>query len=79
MESALLFGQVTSALQKNPYLDLTTLTPEINGGQVVLRGKVRSYFGKQMAQESLRSIQGICEIVNDLEVMLRPLRADETQ
>jgi hypothetical protein len=32
-----------------------------------------------MAQESLRTIEGICEIVNELEVMGRSIRLDETQ
>jgi osmotically-inducible protein OsmY len=78
METAL-FGRVTCALRKNPYLDFSTLTYEANEGNVVLRGVVPSYFEKQMAQESLRSIEGICEIVNELEVMGRSIRLDETQ
>ena len=79
METAPLFGRVTSALRKNPYLDFSTLSHETNEGRVVLKGTVPSYFEKQMAQESLRPIEGICEIVNDLEVMGRSLRMDETQ
>ena len=78
MESVL-FGRVTSALRKNPYLDFSTLSHEINEGRVVLKGTVSSYFEKQMVQESLRPIEGICEIVNELEVMMRPYRVDETQ
>jgi len=77
MESAL-FGRVATALRKNPYLDLSTLSHEIHEGRVTLRGFVQSYFGKQMAQESLRSIEGILEIVNELVVMMHPYRMDET-
>ena len=76
---SVLRGQVTSALQKNPYLDFTSLTCETQGGCVVLRGVVPSYFEKQMAQESIRSIEGINEILNELEVLGRTLRIDEKQ
>ena len=74
---SVLFGQVASALQKNPYLDFTSLTCETKEGCVVLRGVVPSYFEKQMAQESIRSIEGIREIFNELEVLGRSLRIDK--
>ncbi|MFM2095979.1 MAG: hypothetical protein RIS70_3103, partial [Planctomycetota bacterium] len=41
---------------------------EAADGRVVLKGVVRSYFQKQMAQETLRRIDGIVFIENDLEV-----------
>ena len=72
-----LIGRVTSALQKNPYLNYSSLSCETKEGRVVLRGVVPSYFEKQMAQESIRSIEGINEIFNELEVLGRSLCADE--
>ena len=74
---SILFGKVTSALQKNPYVDFTSLTCETKEGCVVLRGTVPSYFEKQMAQESIRSIEGIEKILNELVVHGRTLRLDE--
>ena len=62
-------GRIAKALQKSPYLDLTMLTYETNGGCVVLRGIVPSYFEKQMAQESIRWVEGVDEIFNELEVL----------
>jgi osmotically-inducible protein OsmY len=35
----------------------------------VLRGIVRSYYQKQLAQESLRAISGVARITNELEVV----------
>jgi osmotically-inducible protein OsmY len=35
---------------------------------VILRGKVGSYFQKQMAQEALRGVDGVEAIENCLEV-----------
>jgi osmotically-inducible protein OsmY len=41
----------------------------LRGEDVVLTGRVQSYFQKQMAQESLRRIEGVGRIVNNLEVI----------
>ena len=76
METALM-GQVINALRKNPYLDFSSLSYETKEGRVVLRGKVQSFFGKQMAQESIRRIKGIYEILNELEVLGRTIRVDQ--
>ena len=35
---------------------------------MTLRGVVQSYFQKQMAQEALRHVDGVHEILNELEV-----------
>lgn len=60
--------QVLTALSRNPYLVGRTIRFETEQGRVTLRGVVRSYFQKQMAQESLRRIEGVAEIHNELEV-----------
>jgi osmotically-inducible protein OsmY len=60
--------RVCTALDRNPYLGARTLRFETAEGRVTLRGVVRSYFQKQMAQESLRHVDGIHEIANELEV-----------
>jgi osmotically-inducible protein OsmY len=41
---------------------------ETADGRVTLHGTVRSYYHKQMAQESLRRLSGVGEIENRLEV-----------
>lgn len=60
--------QVHSALRRNPHLLGRSLRFETESGRVTLRGVVRSYFQKQMAQEALRHVEGIHEIYNELEV-----------
>jgi osmotically-inducible protein OsmY len=60
--------RVMSALDRNPYLSRRTLRFETQEGRVILRGEVSTFFQKQMAQESLRQIEGIDEISNELEV-----------
>ena len=64
-----LSDQVVTALEGNPYLSRRNLRFENSEGRITLRGVVRSYYQKQMAQEALRELEGIEEIYNELEVM----------
>jgi osmotically-inducible protein OsmY len=60
--------QVTTTLRGNPYLDGRQVRFEEAEGRIVLQGTVRSFFQKQMAQESIRRISGIGSVDNQLEV-----------
>lgn len=60
--------EVLTALASNPYLSGRKLRFEAEQGRVTLRGVVRSYFQKQMAQEAVRRLEGVDEIHNELEV-----------
>lgn len=59
---------VTSALANHPHLPLRRMKIEAEQGRVVLKGTVKSYFHKQIAQETLRRIDGVEAIENLLEV-----------
>ncbi|MDO4585746.1 MAG: BON domain-containing protein [Planctomycetia bacterium] len=61
-------NRVTNALGKNPYLMGSSLEFKTERGQIILEGSVPSFFQKQMAQETLRFIDGITEIKNELKV-----------
>ncbi|MCL2348324.1 MAG: BON domain-containing protein [Planctomycetaceae bacterium] len=73
---SVLSQHIATALAKNPYLHTSDLKYEAAQGRVVLKGAVPSYFEKQMAQESLRSVEGIAELLNELVVLGRSLRLD---
>lgn len=60
--------RLTSLLEQNPHLPTRTLRCEAAEGHVVLRGTVRSYYQKQMAQEMLKTVDGVATIENQLEV-----------
>jgi len=62
-------GIVESALARSPYLSGKNLRFEFHEEGVVLRGVVRSYYQKQLAQESLKSIAGLPRIQNEIEVV----------
>ena len=56
------------ALQRSPHLPARNLRIESNEGRVTLTGTVRSYYQKQMAQETVRRLEGVREVRNHLEV-----------
>ncbi len=63
-----LADRVNSVMERNPYLPHRNLRYEAAEGRVVLRGTVHSYYQKQMAQEMLKTVDGVNEIENQLEV-----------
>lgn len=61
--------RVHFVLSRNPYLGRSEIQCEVIDANVVLTGRVRSYYQKQMAQESIRIIEGIKRIRNELAVV----------
>ena len=59
---------VLTALERNPHFTTRNLHLETDQGRVTMRGVVRSYYQKQMAQEALRRVDGVNEICNELVV-----------
>jgi osmotically-inducible protein OsmY len=60
--------RVHSVLEKNPHVPSRNLRFETNAGHVVLKGVVRSYYQKLMAQEALLHVEGVEQVDNQLEV-----------
>lgn len=63
--------RVHFVLSRNPYLGNRQIQFEVIDQDIILKGSVRSYYQKQMAQESLRKVQGIRRILNELDVLTR--------
>lgn len=68
MSDAQLADQVLTVLERSPHVPHRKLRFEASQGHVTLRGVVRSYYQKQMAQEALRELEGVEHIENQLEV-----------
>ena len=62
-----LFERIHEALTSNPHVP-SQVRVEATDGRVTLKGSVRSFFQKQMAQEAIRRIDGVQRIDNLLEV-----------
>lgn len=68
MSDLQLSERVHSILENNPHVPHRSLRFETNAGHVVLKGVVRSYYQKLMAQEALLHIDGVEQVENQLEV-----------
>jgi osmotically-inducible protein OsmY len=44
------------------------ITCEYEGGVLLLQGRLSSFYEKQLAQETLRTLEGVDQIVNKIEV-----------
>ena len=67
----ILLDNIHDALSKSPYLMRKLVHCEETDGRVVVKGKVGTYFQKQMATEVLRNLDGVEQIENRLEVVWR--------
>lgn len=65
--------RVGSAITTSPYLARRQLRFETDGGRVILKGVVKTYFQKQMAQEVVRRVEGVERVDNNLEVHWPPV------
>jgi len=63
-----LLHRVDSAIKGNPHLNGHQVFCQEESGIVVLHGRVKSYFQKQMAQEALKRLAGVERVINELEV-----------
>jgi osmotically-inducible protein OsmY len=60
--------QAQERLQATPYLSFRDLRCDYRHGLLILRGRVESYYEKQLAQEAVVRMEGVAQVVNQLEV-----------
>jgi hypothetical protein len=65
-------GHAKKMLGDSPFHALRDLQVEQLGDQVLLKGKVESFFLKQLAQETVRSATRGVEMVNHVAVAQSP-------
>ncbi|MBV9123273.1 MAG: BON domain-containing protein [Planctomycetes bacterium] len=58
-------------LRNNPYLALKRVSCDYQEGALTLRGRLPSYFLKQMAQAVISPLEGV-QIINQIEVENHP-------
>ena len=68
MVDAQLIDRARTALSRSPHLGRKQLKLQARQGRLTLEGVVDSYYQKQMAQETLRKIDGVEAVENLLEV-----------
>jgi hypothetical protein len=61
-------GQARRLLADSPFQEIRGLRVEIEDESVLLRGKVPSFYMKQVAQETLRNATRGIQLVNEVRV-----------
>ena len=69
MSANQLKDQVETAIRNSSHLNTRVLRYEAaEDGKITLHGTVASYFEKQLAQETIRTVDGVGEIDNHIQV-----------
>ena len=56
-------------LQRNPHPNIQRVSCECNDqGVLFLRGRLATFYQKQLAQEAVASLPGVTQVVNETEV-----------
>jgi osmotically-inducible protein OsmY len=56
-------------LRRSPYMPIRTLSCDYEHGVLLLRGRLSSFYHKQIAQETVSDIEGVLHVVNEIEVI----------
>jgi len=62
------------ALRNSPYLALRNVTCDYQGGVLILRGCLPSYYLKQLAQEAVTDLDEVDRIENQIQVVTPAFR-----
>ena len=62
------------ALRRSPYRELHEVSCEYHDGVLTLRGRVSSYYLKQIAQNLVWQMEGVVGVDNQLDVLRPPIR-----
>src|SRR5439155_22005858 len=57
------------ALRNSPYLALRNVDCDCHDGGLTLRGRVPTYYLKQVAQAAAARVEGVRQVVNEIEVL----------
>jgi osmotically-inducible protein OsmY len=67
---------IINALLYDPATDSYEITPEVNQGAVTLEGTVESWQEKKLAGDVTRSVRGVMEVKNNIQIDYPERRAD---
>ena len=73
-EKDIVKSRAAALLRRSAYPEVRRVACEFHEGVLFLRGHVRSYYFKQIAQTVVMGLDGVEEIHNQLEVITPPVR-----
>jgi len=56
-------------LQRSPYTTVRNVSREYDEGVLLLRGRLPTFYHKQLAQEAVAGLNGVWQVVNETEVV----------
>ena len=56
-------------LLRSPYMTVKRVSCEYDDGVLLLRGRLASFYQKQLAQEAVAGLPGVVHVVNETEVV----------
>jgi osmotically-inducible protein OsmY len=66
-------GQIVAAARQRilhqPHLTVQRIWCDFEEGNLFLRGQVPSFYYKQLAQEAVARLEGVSQVVNEIEVV----------
>ncbi len=68
MDAPTIVAVATERLQDSPYKAMRRISCKCEHGVLFLRGRLFSFHEKQVAQETVAGIDGVIQVVNDVEV-----------
>ena len=69
LDSQAVTERAQRCLQKSAYTAIRNVSCEYDQGMLFLRGRLTSYHQKQAAQEAVRNLEGVVQVVNQIEVV----------
>jgi BON domain-containing protein len=70
-------ARAESRLVESGYMALRWILCDASEGVLILRGRVPTYFLKQLAQERVAEVEGVRAVVNEIEVVAPAPRSAE--
>lgn len=61
-------GAAADLLRQSPYRAVRGVSCEVRQGALVLRGRLPSFYQKQLAQEAVARVPGVSRVLNEIEV-----------
>lgn len=60
---------VKERLRRSPYVPVQSLSCEFDRGVLRLRGRLSSFYQKQLAQETVAGLSGVEQVINEATVI----------
>jgi osmotically-inducible protein OsmY len=59
-------------LRNSPYAEVRDISCQCDRGMLFLRGRLSTFYHKQVAQEAVAGLAGVRQVVNEIEVAVLP-------